>query len=258
MEGNKLKSLLDKWAGLLLLICSIALVIVVVLFAFNRCNTSNSIQKINIVLDEPALKNDSTLYAKEGIDSLMRMVANHEQALSDKYQYMLEQKEKDETMLSLGTILVGIVLSVFGFFGFKSMKAIEDKAKDTADETSTRLARAIAKETSTEIAKETATKTTAEIATGEVKRYLDNNLTTMLGEVSENYFKSSSGNQIKQDVQERLMRYVDLQKPVLKEEILQDLMEKNNDPNSNGQDSSADEGNTQTPSEEVKDMEGLL
>lgn len=101
MENHPL-SFIDKAAIWILIVCITVFLTAVGYYLYDIITqSSQSVQKINIVLDEPTLKSDSTLYAKEGIDSLMKMVAHHEQALSDKYQYMLEQKEKDETMFSL-------------------------------------------------------------------------------------------------------------------------------------------------------------
>jgi len=177
MEKKRLKEDIDRLASWLLFLCVVALIVVSVTFAIQKIYHSNSAVRVNIVLDEGALSSDSTMYAKDGIDSLISIVSKHEQALSDKYQYMLEQNEMDEKMLSLGTLLVGIVLSVFGFFGYKSMKAVEEKAENVA-------------------------KSTAEItAKEEVLNYLKKNLGTFVDNYAKQLFDSPASAQLKKELQ---------------------------------------------------------
>lgn len=67
------------------------------------------------------------------IDSVVESIKEHEQAIKSKYEYILEQREHSEDYLTIGGIFVTIVLSVFGFFGYKSFKSIEEEAVKNAE-----------------------------------------------------------------------------------------------------------------------------
>lgn len=83
------------------------------------------------------------------IDSVVESIKEHEHAIKDRYEYILEQRENSENFLTIGGIFVTIVLSVFGFFGYKSFKSIEEDAKAQAKK--------IAEDTTEKIAEEKAT-----------------------------------------------------------------------------------------------------
>lgn len=65
--------------------------------------------------------------AQELAESVKHVIEAHEHALKDKYEYILDQKENIQDYLTWGGIIVTIVLSIFGFFGYKSLNSIEDR-----------------------------------------------------------------------------------------------------------------------------------
>lgn len=65
-------------------------------------------------------------------DSLIQTVRNYDNELSQKYQYLVEQKEQDSQLFYWGSLLVGLIIAIFGWFGFKSFNSIEEKAKRLA------------------------------------------------------------------------------------------------------------------------------
>lgn len=73
---------------------------------------------------------------KAQLDSLITKIEIHEHLLQDKYEHILEQKEIFNDVLALGGMLLAVVLSVFGFFGYKSLNTIEDRAKEQAEQAS--------------------------------------------------------------------------------------------------------------------------
>ena len=90
-----------------------------------------------------------TKESKAQIDSVITTIREHEHAIKDRYEYILDQRENSESYLTIGGIFVTIVLSVFGFFGYKSFKSIEEDAKAQAKK--------IAEDTTEKIAEEKAT-----------------------------------------------------------------------------------------------------
>lgn len=144
-RNSKHESLNNYLASFLLVFCSVVLVI---LLCFHSCNYSkNQVlpQKVNIeVYNDATLKNNTKLN-KDLSDSLTRIITEHEQLLANHYNKILEEKETDNKILSLGGLVIGIIISILGFFGFKSFQSIEDKAKDTAEENAGKVAKSMAK-----------------------------------------------------------------------------------------------------------------
>lgn len=73
-------------------------------------------------------------------DSLISAVRRYDEQLTQKYQYLVEQKEQDSQVFYWGSLIVGIVIALFGWFGFQSFTTIEDKAKKKAANVATRTA----------------------------------------------------------------------------------------------------------------------
>ena len=76
----------------------------------------------------------------EQAKSLINAVIAYDEQLSQKYQYLIEQKEQDNQFFHWGSLIVGIVIAVFGWFGFQSFTTIEDKAKKKASSVAQRVA----------------------------------------------------------------------------------------------------------------------
>ena len=94
---------------------------------------------------------DSTLHMSEEdrqaiVDSLNNIMLRREQILANKYQYTIEKRALEDSLFSMGSILIAIVFAICGFFGFKSFQSIEEDAK---------AAKEAAKEAATEAADST-------------------------------------------------------------------------------------------------------
>lgn len=82
--------------------------------------------------------------SREQADSLIEVVRSYDEQLTQKYQYLVEQKEQDSQVFYWGSLIVGIVIAVLGWFGFQSFTTIEDKAKSMAAKVADKVARRIA------------------------------------------------------------------------------------------------------------------
>ena len=92
------------------------------------------------------------------IDSIKESIKSQEHLIKDHYDYLLEQREKSENILTTGGIFISIILSIFAFFGYKSFKSIEEEAmaqaKKIAQNTSEDIATTKAKNVSERLGEE--------------------------------------------------------------------------------------------------------
>ena len=79
------------------------------------------------------------------VESLNNIMLQREQILANKYQYIIDKRAFEDSLLSVGRILIGIIIAVLGFFGYKSFQSIEDKAKKTAEAAETAASKAASK-----------------------------------------------------------------------------------------------------------------
>lgn len=77
---------------------------------------------------------------QEQAESLIEAVRAYDNQLTQKYQYLVEQKEQGSQVFYWGSLIVGIVITVLGWFGFQSFTTIEDKAKKKATSEAQRTA----------------------------------------------------------------------------------------------------------------------
>lgn len=134
-------------ATVILMVSAISVVAAIVIFALGS--------KREVVQHEYTytIKVDSTgnivPAAQLQVDSIITSIKQHEQIIKDRYDYVLEQRENSQNYLTVGGIFVTVILSIFGLFGYKSFRNIEEDAKLSAKK--------IAEEHTEEIAKEQAT-----------------------------------------------------------------------------------------------------
>ena len=97
--------------------------------------TNNNPDIYRVIITTDSYPDSLTAYSYmnyEQADSLIKAVKKYDEQLTRKYQYLVEQKEQDSQVFYWGSLIVGIVIAVFGWFGFQSFTTIEDKAKSKA------------------------------------------------------------------------------------------------------------------------------
>lgn len=126
-----MKNLLNILAGVLLFLCSITAIVVVVIVA-KKYPAEKQTYSIELTVST-----DSTgCLPKESqamIDSVIHVVANQGTVLQGKYEALAERETDNQNLMTIGGIIVTIIASILGFFGFRSFQSIEEKAIDKAE-----------------------------------------------------------------------------------------------------------------------------
>lgn len=130
MELNK-RPLNDILASILLFGCATVFLFSTCMLVLNTTKEKISYEVHFVVTTDTTgvVSTDARMLA----DSLILEFKKHDAMLQDKYQYVLEQKENLNDLIAYGGILVSIVLSVFGFMGYKSIKSMEDSIEGKID-----------------------------------------------------------------------------------------------------------------------------
>lgn len=63
-------------------------------------------------------------------DSLIQVINKHEYVLEERYNAILEEKQDAQRYWSIAGVVASIIIAVFGVFGYKSFKDIENKCED--------------------------------------------------------------------------------------------------------------------------------
>ena len=127
------RSYLTRIGAVLIVTCIVILLAGILLYGFIYRDHQQENVSIQFVLQTDTLGRISQ-DVKFQADTLMAMMERHEHLLQDKYQHILEQKEIFNDVLTLGGMLLAVVLSLFGFFGYKSLNSIEDKVKEQVEQ----------------------------------------------------------------------------------------------------------------------------
>lgn len=118
---------LNKMAAWILFLCVVASLISVVFFAYGKSIAEEEKDvKITYIFQTDTL-GFVTPASRMFADSVLHEMSKHEQRIADKYEYIIEQRSNIEDYLTWCGILLTVVVSVFGFFGYKSLHDIEGK-----------------------------------------------------------------------------------------------------------------------------------
>lgn len=114
-------------------ICVVLLLGLLGLMARRATNNTPQVYRVIVTSDiSPDSLKAYNYMSLEQADSLINALKTYDAQLIQKYQYLVEQKEQDSQVFYWGSLIVGIVIAVFGWFGFQSFTTIEDKAKKKA------------------------------------------------------------------------------------------------------------------------------
>ena len=130
--NQEVNNLLDKLGGwLIFCLCVIMIGGAVLYFVLRPAAPVPNQFTLTVTPDSTGVVSQDVM---QKIDSLADLVKQHNTDVHERYAYMIEQKEHENTLIAIGSILVSIILAIFGFFDYRSFKSIEDKAVNNARE----------------------------------------------------------------------------------------------------------------------------
>ncbi len=110
-------------------ICALGLIFP---FAMQSYNHTTHDVKIH-VCSVDSLPKDIVLSAADAA-AVIKELEKKEIELEDKYNYVLQQRENEFKWQSYMSYVVGIIVAIFGFFGYKSIRDLkEDVSKNVSD-----------------------------------------------------------------------------------------------------------------------------
>ena len=135
MGDSKFSTFLNYMAGVIVAICIIGIVYGSVIYL----TQSRNVQKYQIVLtvSPDSIYNDNKF--SYYTDSLIQVINRHEHILEDRYNAILEEKYNTQQYWTIAGILTTIVISILGFFGYKSFKDIESKCVEISKATTANI-----------------------------------------------------------------------------------------------------------------------
>lgn len=120
----------DYLPKILLCACCLALLFALIVFAFNVRHTSVHYKiDYGFVVDSAGAVSPQS---RAAADSIIHAIERHERLLEDKYQYVINQQSNAQDLLAIGGVVLGIIVSIVGFFGYTTLQSIEEKAKTSA------------------------------------------------------------------------------------------------------------------------------
>lgn len=212
-------------------ICITALMVCGCIWLYHCLLNEPKINKVNIEFVSSDSILDKNYLTQEQVDSIVKVINKHEAQMSDKYQYFIEQKYNEDKYFSVFTVLLGIVFSIFGFFGYKSITSIEDKAIKVAQTKSQEIADKIARQTADKVAKE----------------YMENNVTKYVNDASNVLFHSEAAEVLKNGLKASL--YSELENH-LNKLVDERIKESREDSDNRENDSEVEEGHEAVTSSE--------
>jgi len=213
---------MKRASAILIFLCCFALVcgtfIVLTMTCLNEPKVCRIIVQTTSDIDSTK---QYTFIDKLQTDSLINSIRNYDNQLTQKYQYYVEQEEKESTLFTWGSMIVSTVIAILGWFGFSSFKTIDDRAMEKAEKKAEYIAEKMAEEKAIEIAEKKAEVIATEIAKSTSNEYLEKHLTDEVNKCSETYFSSKDYNTLKEQIKGELIGYInnDLKEPEDKQSL---------------------------------------
>lgn len=190
----------DRWSTSIIGTCCIVLIVAFGVCVVNRNlrNPENKYVKIMLVetdsLSIAQCIEDKTsfLLTKSSLDSIINHLEAHEAVLEQKYQYILQKREEEDNYRDIFMLVFGIVVSVAGFFGFRSFANVADASLGVAKEQAEKIAREEMPGIAENMAQKTSEKYCSENVDMLVRKYLDEKLSTLVNAKVEDLYNNEN------------------------------------------------------------------
>lgn len=126
-EEKKELSCIDKCALTVLVGVIFTALALICMFGYNRYikdPVQPNVVSVVIKVDSTGVLTPET---RIETDKIISTFEAHEHLLKDKYEHILQQKENVQDYFTWGGMLITLVLSIFGFFGFRSLQSIDER-----------------------------------------------------------------------------------------------------------------------------------
>lgn len=193
----------DILAYIMILVCVIGL-FVSARILFERPRKTEVIVRLH---PADSLKQDYVLSAADAV-ALFQEIEKKEMHLEERYNYVLEQSEHEFQWQTFISIIISVIVAICGFFGYKSIKDLQEEvrgdSKRIAEDTAKEVAKSIAEETATSVAKSVAEETAKEVA----KKVADNAAKIVAEETSKAEVSRLMPDEVQQYLNEHLQTHV--------------------------------------------------
>ena len=213
MKSYELRDKMEAWIMFVLILGFIFCCVYYFCFSTSKMP---SVSKVVVQVEQLDSLIGSEAYSKEEMDSLIAVVKNYELKLDEKYQYLLEKREDDDRFKTWGALLVGLFVSVLGFFGYKSFKDIKSHCEE------------IAKLEATTKANEIATRQAETTAALKANEYLEGHIDEKINEAMTAHYNDEATSVLKQ-------RIIDELRPIISDEIGARIRDNQAGPDANNQ-----------------------
>lgn len=176
------------------------------------------LHEIKITMVPPTDSLQRATFDDGDMEKFITQINEKESALEDKYQSIVKRQDEERDLKSLFGLFFGVIVSVAGFFGYRSLREMNETVKKMAIEEAQvaaktkattvaseealsiayRVAPSAAKEKAEEVAKITATDTT--------EHYLNKNLKGLVNDYCDELFKSDVMTDFKNTIVEEVAK----------------------------------------------------
>lgn len=186
-------------AYFMLLLCVLGIICPFIFQAYNHRS-----EKVIVVVSQEDTLPPSVHIKSIELDSLMQLIEKKEMRLEERYDYMLEQKENEFKWQSYISLIIGVIVSICGFFGYKSIRELkEDVQKDTKS-LAERVAKIKAAQTAEEVAQNESKIQVQNSLPNEVRKYLAENLRPELSKQMNELFRDEMYNSLKSELVDKI------------------------------------------------------
>lgn len=194
MTSYELRDKMEAWIMFFLILAFIACS-----GYYFYCSTTNmpSVRKVIVETAQVDSLGMEVVYSREQVDSIIEVVRDYELKLDEKYKYLLEKREDDDRFKTWGALLIGLFVSVLGFFGYKSFKDIKNHSEE------------IAKTEANTIAGSVATTKAEATATLKTNEYLEQHLDAKITEAMTAHYNDEATNVLKRRIIDELRPVID-------------------------------------------------